>query len=140
MTVRNKAIDIFRSNLSRLLQERKMTQREFAKLVGVSAPTVNDWLSGKTSPRMTKIDKICSILSVKRSDLLDAPKAISVEINADISRLVSDDSVKAHLKQYLSLNAADRATVDRITSSLASEARDVAKDSMSSTAEENEIA
>ena len=73
MDERARIIEVFRKNLANLISERNLTQREFAKMVGVSAPTVNDWLKGKTSPRMNKIDKICSIFAIKRSDLLDPP-------------------------------------------------------------------
>lgn len=75
MDERARIIEVFRKNLANLISERNLTQREFAKMVGVSAPTVNDWLKGKTSPRMNKIDKICSIFAIKRSDLLDPPAA-----------------------------------------------------------------
>ena len=74
MDERARIIEVFRKNLANLISERHLTQRDFAKMVGVSAPTVNDWLKGKTSPRMNKIDKICNIFTIKRSDLLDPPR------------------------------------------------------------------
>ena len=65
--------ETFYKNLSRILKERKMTQRDFAKAVGVSAATANEWLKGKKMPLMGRIDTICSVLSIDRSDLMAAP-------------------------------------------------------------------
>ena len=64
--------ETFKKNLRNALYARVMTQKDFAKAVGVSAPTVNEWLKGKKIPRMDKIDAICSVLMVSRSDLMDA--------------------------------------------------------------------
>lgn len=57
-------------NINRLLQERRMTQKELADHMHVSASTVNDWVKGKKIPRMDKIDKICSIFRVQREEVL----------------------------------------------------------------------
>ena len=65
--------ETFCKNLSRILKERKMTQRDFAKAVGVSAATANEWLKGKKMPLMGRIDTICSVLSIDRSDLMATP-------------------------------------------------------------------
>ena len=65
---------------------------------------------------------------------------VDVDMSADASRLVLDAQAKAHVRAYLSLSKEDRATVDKITRSLASEARDAAQDSASSTEERNKYA
>ena len=49
-----------------------MTQLELANKMGVSAPSVNNWIKGIKTPRMPKIDKICEILGVTRAQLMDA--------------------------------------------------------------------
>ena len=64
--------ETFKKNLRNALYARDMTQKDFAKAVSVSAPTVNEWLKGKKMPRMDKIDTICNVLMVSRSDLMDA--------------------------------------------------------------------
>ena len=88
--------ETFCKNLSRILKERKMTQRDFAKAVGVSAATANEWLKGKKMPLMGRIDTICSVLSIDRSDLMAAPAAEPMGLTArderDIERF---DPVKA---------------------------------------------
>ncbi|HBT79020.1 MAG TPA: XRE family transcriptional regulator, partial [Selenomonas sp.] len=57
-------------NLNRLLNERRMTQKELSDFMGVSASTVNDWVRGKKIPRMDKVDKLCSIFGVSREEIL----------------------------------------------------------------------
>lgn len=62
---------IFCLNLNRLISERNVTQREVAKFVGVSYPTMNHWVKGNKVPRMDKIDKLCAFFLCKRSDLME---------------------------------------------------------------------
>lgn len=138
--VREQVRETFRKNLNRIIEARGMKQAELAKLIGVSAPTVNDWVKGRKVPRMDKIDKLCSIFSVGRSDLLDEPKEISVNESFDTSRIVMDEQAKRHVKLYMKLSKEDRAKVDEYAEMLADKARDAAQDSASSKAAENEIA
>lgn len=56
--------------LSGILYEKRITQKEFADKVGVSAPTVSAWCNGTKTPRMDKVDTICEVLGITREDLL----------------------------------------------------------------------
>lgn len=62
--------EILRVNLEHYLNARNLKQADLARGLGVSEATISKWLSGKSSPRMKKIDDICKILDVKREDLL----------------------------------------------------------------------
>jgi len=64
---------VIRDNLDSLLSENRMTQKELADRMGVSASTVNDWVRGKKIPRMDKVDRICNIFGVNRERILYAP-------------------------------------------------------------------
>lgn len=66
---------IFQDNLSRLLSEKNVTQKDLAQYMVVSAPTVNDWVKGRKIPRMDKIDKLCIFFGVNRSDLIEQKTA-----------------------------------------------------------------
>lgn len=57
-------------NIKSLLKEHDMSQVELANKIGVVPATVSAWCLGKSSPRMDKIDKIASVFSVPRSELL----------------------------------------------------------------------
>lgn len=61
---------IFSKNLNYYLQAREISQNELARQLGVSSAATNKWCKGETMPRMGKIDAICSILKIRRSDLL----------------------------------------------------------------------
>ncbi len=53
-----------------LLDERKMTQKEFAKLTGIPESTVSDWRKKKTNPASDKIMIICHVLDITPEWLL----------------------------------------------------------------------
>jgi len=48
-----------------------LKQFELAKLVGVSAPTMNDWEHGRTVPRGKNLYKLAQVLKVSAGSLLD---------------------------------------------------------------------
>lgn len=47
------------------------TQKELAEIVGVSAPTVNDWISAKKYPRIDKIEILANYFGILKSDLIE---------------------------------------------------------------------
>ena len=79
----NNLRETFCKNLSRILKERKMTQRDFAKAVGVSAATANEWLKGKKMPRMNNVQKLADYFGVKLSDLIEEKVTPTIEKNSD---------------------------------------------------------
>ena len=98
-------------NLNRLLNERRMTQKELSDFMGVSASTVNDWVRGKKIPRMDKVDKLCSIFGVSREEILydhssrtnpasSAPPAPQKSI--EVSPAQKEDREHKHLQNLLS--------------------------------------
>lgn len=85
----------FGKNLTEALQLREMSQRELARSIGVSSTTASQWCQGKKVPRADKIDAICTVLNIKRSDLmLDKEERIIIEIKptpdeVDIARRIA---------------------------------------------------
>ena len=61
----------FSENLKYYLQLRGVMQKELANYVGVSAGTIVDWKSGRSYPRMDKIQKIAEYLRCEPSDLIE---------------------------------------------------------------------
>ena len=49
----------------KVLKERKMTQAEFAKRVGISPSTICEWKKRKMNPSADKIMDICNVLQGK---------------------------------------------------------------------------
>ena len=53
-----------------LLEEKKMTQREFSKRTGIATTTISDWRKKNTNPGSDKIMCICAALDVSPEYLL----------------------------------------------------------------------
>lgn len=50
-----------------------LTQADFAKAVGVSVKTVQNWESGVSSPRADKMPEICAVLKCQIENLIFLP-------------------------------------------------------------------
>ena len=57
-------------NLKRYMQESGKSQKEMAEVVGVSAPTFNEWINAKKYPRIDKIQIMADYFGIKKSDLI----------------------------------------------------------------------
>lgn len=62
---------VFSKRLRYYLEKYDMTQNELAKRLGVGTTSVYNWCNGIKSPRMDKVDSMCSIFNCKRSDLME---------------------------------------------------------------------
>ena len=60
----------FRTNLSYLRTSHSMTQEQLAMLLGVSRQSVTKWESGKSTPEMDKLLKLCEIFSCTLDELV----------------------------------------------------------------------
>lgn len=61
---------IISERIFELLQERKMTQKEFAEKTGIAQSTISDWRTKKTNPASDKIMVICDTLGITPYELL----------------------------------------------------------------------
>lgn len=61
---------IFSKRLRYYLNKFDMTQLELAKRLGVGTTSVYNWCNGIKTPRMDKVDAMCTIFNCKRSDLI----------------------------------------------------------------------
>lgn len=60
----------FAENLKKLREAKGWTKAELGKRVGVSDVTIGYWESGKTEPRMGKVEMVAEILGVTTDELL----------------------------------------------------------------------
>lgn len=65
-------------NLRRLAAENGKTQNEIADALHVSKSSVSLWFNGKSTPRMEKIDALCKLFNVRRSDIME-PKEDTIQ-------------------------------------------------------------
>lgn len=63
--------EVFAKNLRMYLERSGKTQKELAEIVGVSAPTMNDWIKGKKYPRIDKIEILADYFGILKSDLIE---------------------------------------------------------------------
>lgn len=66
--------EVFAKNLRYYMDSRGKTQKELAEIVGVSAPTMNDWLKAKKYPRIDKIEILANYFGILKSDLIEDKK------------------------------------------------------------------
>lgn len=62
---------IIGKNLKRLAWERKKSQADIARDLGISKATISSWMNGTRVPRMDKIDLLCKYFMVKRSEIIE---------------------------------------------------------------------
>ena len=85
--------EIISRNLTYYLEKNGMTQLDLAERLGVSQAAVSNWCKGIKMPRMNKVDSICDILQIKRSDLMEEhDNSYYIENDAkDIANFLKDN-------------------------------------------------
>lgn len=66
--------EVFAKNMKYYMDKKGVNQTELAEIVGVSQPTVNEWLMGKKYPRINKIDRMADYFGILKSDLIEDKK------------------------------------------------------------------
>ena len=61
---------IISERILKVLEEREMTQVEFARQAGLLASTISEWKRRKTNPGAEKIMDICNVLKITPEQLL----------------------------------------------------------------------
>lgn len=72
--------EIFAENLKYYMDMHDVTQKELSEIVGVSPPTVHDWVKGKKYPRMDKVERIANYFGIQKSDLIEDANPIDETI------------------------------------------------------------
>ena len=81
----------------------EMKQNELAKKLGVGTSTVNDWVHGRKSPRMSKVDMMCKLFGCRRSDFLEDKDTEEAEIIRKYRSLSSEgqDRVREYMDMLM---------------------------------------
>lgn len=66
----------FATTIYRIRQERKLTQKEFGDIIGVSDRTISKWENGTTVPDLCQIRNICKKLEISPSLLIKSEKKL----------------------------------------------------------------
>ena len=83
---------IFSRNLKRIMEDRKVSRKEIADVLGISYFTVSDWVNGKKFPRMDKVELLANYFGILKSDLIEdrgaVSKSTSIEVTEDEQKLL----------------------------------------------------
>ena len=115
--------EVFAENLRYYMELSNKNQKEMSAIVGVSAPTFNEWLKAKKFPRIDKIERLAQYFGIKKSDLIE--KRITEEphkkndIATDIAvRLVKDSEFLSVVEIIDKLNPEQLASIKQVANVL----------------------
>ena len=66
--------EIISKNLKEEIEQSGKTKTEIAKAIGVSSPTISQYLSGRIQPSLSTLSKLCSFLNCSADDILNVKK------------------------------------------------------------------
>ena len=93
------ANEIFANNLKFYVIKSGRTQSQIAGHLGVSKGTFSDWVSGRSHPRMNKVQQIADYFGISKSDLLeDGDRGLSGEVAAIIRQIDMNPLLKEMLR------------------------------------------
>ena len=108
-------------NLHYYLERSGKTQKEIAEIIGASTSAVNDWMKGKSYPRIDKIELLANHFGVLKSDLIEekTEEHRQMQKNNDIIadaivRMRSDDEFFSVVGSLLTLDAEQMSAVKQL--------------------------
>ncbi|MBQ8342878.1 MAG: helix-turn-helix transcriptional regulator [Clostridia bacterium] len=63
--------EIISQNLKQEIEQSGKTKTEIAKAIGVSRPTISQYLSGRIQPSLSTLSKLCNFLNCSADDILE---------------------------------------------------------------------
>lgn len=62
---------VMANNIKKCLQRLGITQKELCEALGFKETTVSSWMSGKSYPRIDRIEKMAEYFGIKKADLIE---------------------------------------------------------------------
>ena len=100
---------IISERIFELLDEKKISQKEFSQRTGIAQSTISDWKRKKTNPTSDKIMLICEVLKVTPYELLSGTKSGGCE--PDYFLVGRGTQEHMLIEQYRSLKQMDRGRI-----------------------------
>ena len=63
--------EIISKNLKEEIEQSGKTKTEIARAIGVSCPTISQYLSGRIQPTLATLSKLCTFLACSADDILN---------------------------------------------------------------------
>ena len=83
---------IISERIFELLEQRGMSQKEFAEKTGIAQSSISDWKRKKTNPVSEKILIICNVLNVTPYELLGGTDGVGSRSNPSDMILIDKNS------------------------------------------------
>ena len=105
MDKKREAKDMLSYKLRRIIEERNIDQKDIARVAGVTEGAVSQWISGKTIPKIGRLQRVADFLGVPLSYFVDSIDMTIVAYNGS-------DPLKQEISNMLTqiLNKTDDAT------------------------------
>lgn len=81
----------------KILDENRMTQKEFSNRTGIPQSTISDWRKKNTNPASDKILIICEVLGITPYELLSGVKEEGKRSNAVQYQVIVDGTEESNL-------------------------------------------
>lgn len=93
----------------KILDDRKMTQKEFSEKTGIPQSTISDWRKKNTNPASDKILIICETLNISPYELLSAVQEEGTRSKGMKCRVIAEQSEEGILlEMYDNLDQSNR--------------------------------
>ena len=108
--------DIFARNLAFYIERSGKTQKELSIEWDIATSTINNWVMGKTYPRMDKVEMMANYFGVLKSDLIEDKQKKPVVQDGltesqrkliEFARTVPEDKAEMILRVIQSIVASD---------------------------------
>lgn len=81
---------IFGANLSRILAEKKVNQRELAMKLGIASPVISHWKTGRFFPETKQIDGLVEALKIQPEELFLDPSRVRLARDGEVEPALVD--------------------------------------------------
>lgn len=90
---------ILQKNLADIINNSKMSKKEIAERLGVSAASVTKWVKGDNSPDIELIAKICNLFDTNINTLLQLPKTQTFTLTEHEKEVITAYRSKPEMQQ-----------------------------------------
>ena len=89
---------IFSENLQRLMRNKNVDQKELAETIGVTQPTISNWIKEIKYPRIKRIQLLAGYFNVPKSELTEEHSIVTK--NA-IAAYITPDVTEEEMKEII---------------------------------------
>lgn len=97
--------EVMSQNIRRLLESKNVKAIDVCRALGIKQNTFSDWMTGKTYPRIDKIEMLANYFGVNKSDLVEEKRpSVEFTINDEEKIIIDLYRHDAGFRQLLRLS------------------------------------